>query len=104
MGMPIPGRPEEEVTRILWIANAALPNLERMYHMTQFAANLNNATPGLTLALPPTDTRLRPDQRLLELTEYDAADNEKRRLESSHVAGCTSRRSRPTRRVGSRLG
>lgn len=31
--------------------------------------------------LPPTDSRLRPDQRHLENGEYDKADSEKLRLE-----------------------
>lgn len=31
--------------------------------------------------MPPTDSRLRPDQRFLENGEYDMADTEKLRLE-----------------------
>jgi Oxysterol-binding protein len=31
--------------------------------------------------LPPTDSRLRPDQRCLEIGEYDNANSEKLRLE-----------------------
>lgn len=40
------------------------PNHERNFGFTQFALELNELTAELKRALPSTDTRLRPDQRL----------------------------------------
>ncbi|XP_019184539.1 PREDICTED: oxysterol-binding protein-related protein 1C-like isoform X1 [Ipomoea nil] len=51
------------------------------YNFTSFAITLNELTPGLKEKLPPTDSRLRPDQRFLENGEYEMANSEKLRLE-----------------------
>ncbi|KAM7464697.1 hypothetical protein LguiA_032818 [Lonicera macranthoides] len=51
------------------------------YNLTSFAISLNELTPGLLEKLPPTDSRLRPDQRHLENGEYELANAEKLRLE-----------------------
>ncbi|KAJ0095218.1 hypothetical protein Patl1_16805 [Pistacia atlantica] len=51
------------------------------YNLTPFAMSLNELTPGLLDKLPPTDSRLRPDQRHLENGEYELANAEKLRLE-----------------------
>ncbi|XP_059633635.1 oxysterol-binding protein-related protein 1D [Cornus florida] len=51
------------------------------YNLTPFAISLNELTPGLMEKLPPTDSRLRPDQRHLENGEYEMANAEKLRLE-----------------------
>lgn len=51
------------------------------YNLTPFAISLNELTPGLLEKLPPTDSRLRPDQRHLENGEYELANAEKLRLE-----------------------
>ncbi|KAL4278052.1 hypothetical protein GQ457_03G029720 [Hibiscus cannabinus] len=51
------------------------------YNLTRFAITLNELTPGLKEKLPPTDSRLRPDQRHLENGEYEMANSEKLRLE-----------------------
>lgn len=65
---------------LLWKSNKAPPNLTR-YNLTSFAITLNELTPGLQEKLPPTDSRLRPDQRHLENGEYEKANAEKQRLE-----------------------
>ncbi|XP_022737011.1 oxysterol-binding protein-related protein 2A-like isoform X2 [Durio zibethinus] len=65
---------------LLWKRNKPPPNLTR-YNLTSFAITLNELTPGLQEKLPPTDSRLRPDQRHLENGEYDRANAEKQRLE-----------------------
>lgn len=49
--------------------------------MTRFAITLNELTSQLKEKLPPTDSRIRPDQRCLENGEYDMANSEKLRLE-----------------------
>ncbi|KAL5552724.1 hypothetical protein UlMin_040125 [Ulmus minor] len=51
------------------------------YNLSPFAISLNELTPGLLDNLPPTDSRLRPDQRHLENGEYELANAEKLRLE-----------------------
>ncbi|KAI4336492.1 hypothetical protein L6164_015014 [Bauhinia variegata] len=51
------------------------------YNLTKFAITLNELVPGLKEKLPPTDSRLRPDQRCLENGEYEKANAEKLRLE-----------------------
>ncbi|GAB4834216.1 Oxysterol-binding protein- protein 2A [Ancistrocladus abbreviatus] len=56
------------------------PQSPTRYNLTSFAITLNELTPGLQ-KLPPTDSRLRPDQRYLENGEYDKANAEKLRLE-----------------------
>ncbi|RWR92833.1 oxysterol-binding protein-related protein 1C isoform X1 [Cinnamomum micranthum f. kanehirae] len=51
------------------------------YNLTRFAITLNELTLGLKENLPPTDSRLRPDQRCLENGQYEKANAEKLRLE-----------------------
>lgn len=65
---------------ILWRKNDP-PECPTRYNLTSFAITLNELTPGLKEKLPPTDSRLRPDQRHLECGEYDLANAEKLRLE-----------------------
>ncbi|KAJ8764192.1 hypothetical protein K2173_005372 [Erythroxylum novogranatense] len=65
---------------LLWKSTKPPPNLTR-YNLTAFAIALNELTPGLQEKLPPTDSRLRPDQRHLENGEYEKANAEKQRLE-----------------------
>ncbi|KAI4372455.1 hypothetical protein MLD38_010682 [Melastoma candidum] len=65
---------------LLWKSNETPPNLTR-YNLSSFAITLNELTPGLQEKLPPTDSRLRPDQRHLENGEYEKANAEKQRLE-----------------------
>ncbi|KAJ4712775.1 Oxysterol-binding protein [Melia azedarach] len=65
---------------LLWKSNKPPPNLTR-YNLTSFAITLNELTAGLQEKLPPTDSRLRPDQRHLENGEYERANAEKQRLE-----------------------
>ncbi|VDP95709.1 unnamed protein product [Trichobilharzia regenti] len=48
-----------------------------MYHFSQFAIELNEMEEGVA----PTDSRFRPDQRLMEEGLWDQANDEKRRLE-----------------------
>lgn len=48
-----------------------------MYNFSQFTIELNELEPDVA----PTDSRLRPDQRLMENGFWDQANEEKRRLE-----------------------
>ncbi|PON92985.1 Oxysterol-binding protein [Trema orientale] len=65
---------------LLWKRTKPPVNLTR-YNLTSFAITLNELTSGLQEKLPPTDSRLRPDQRHLENGEYEKANAEKQRLE-----------------------
>jgi len=53
------------------------PEAERYYHFTELASQLNEPEEGVA----PTDSRLRPDQRLMEEGKWDEANDEKLRLE-----------------------
>ncbi|XP_026227596.1 oxysterol-binding protein-related protein 3 isoform X1 [Anabas testudineus] len=64
----------------IWRANAIPVNHEQYYGFTKFAIELNELDSSLKL-LPPTDTRLRVDQRLLEEGNLEAADEQKQRIE-----------------------
>lgn len=59
------------------------PQSESMYNFTFFTLQLNYLPPGLKEKLPPTDSRLRPDQRALEEGDLVKAAAEKSRLEES---------------------
>ncbi|XP_054454961.1 oxysterol-binding protein-related protein 7 [Anoplopoma fimbria] len=51
------------------------------YGFSSFAMELNELTPDLKPLLPPTDSRLRPDQRMLEDGKVDEADKQKDDIE-----------------------
>ncbi|XP_070823109.1 oxysterol-binding protein-related protein 3 isoform X2 [Chaetodon trifascialis] len=65
----------------IWRANAMPVDHEQYYGFTKFAIELNELSPPLKLLLPPTDTRLRVDQRLLEEGNLEAAEEQKQRIE-----------------------
>ncbi|KAM9724505.1 oxysterol-binding protein-related protein 3 isoform 2-T2 [Menidia menidia] len=65
----------------IWRANAMPVGYEQYYGFTKFAIELNELDSSLKLLLPPTDTRLRVDQRLLEEGNMEAAEEEKQRIE-----------------------
>ncbi|XP_021283638.1 oxysterol-binding protein-related protein 1C isoform X1 [Herrania umbratica] len=76
------GKGQESLSesRLLW-KQSKPPKYPTRYNLTRFAITLNELTPGLKEKLPPTDSRLRPDQRYLENGEYEMANSEKLRLE-----------------------
>ncbi|MQM16662.1 hypothetical protein Taro_049622 [Colocasia esculenta] len=65
---------------LIWRKNKLSLDLTR-YNLSSFAITLNELTSELQGKLPPTDSRLRPDQRHLENGEYEKANAEKQRLE-----------------------
>ncbi|KAM3614144.1 uncharacterized protein V6R79_010832 [Siganus canaliculatus] len=65
----------------IWRANAMPLEYEQYYGFTKFAVELNELEPSLKPLLPPTDTRLRVDQRLLEEGNLEAAEEQKQRIE-----------------------
>ncbi|XP_068180375.1 oxysterol-binding protein-related protein 3 isoform X2 [Antennarius striatus] len=65
----------------IWRANAIPADHEQYYGFTKFAIELNELDQSLKLLLPPTDTRLRVDQRLLEEGKLEDAEEQKQRIE-----------------------
>ena len=60
----VKGKSSLEVSdsELLWKAHPPYPGSEAFYNMSKFACELNEEEEGVA----PTDSRLRPDQRLME--------------------------------------
>ena len=56
------------------------------FYFQPYTFDLNNLTEEMKKALPPTDSRFRPDQRLMEYQDIDKAGDEKHRLEEEQRA------------------
>ena len=65
----------------IWNVGSLVPDAPKVYGFTTFAAALNEITEVEDNHLPPTDSRLRPDQQALERNEVDRAEGLKARLE-----------------------
>ena len=70
----------------IWTAGALVPDPGKHYGFTDFAAELNEITVLEAGKLPPTDSRLRPDQRAVEDGDLDRAEGLKARLEEAQRA------------------
>ena len=70
----------------IWSVGGLVDNAAQRYGFTTFAAELNEITPVEAGKLPPTDSRLRPDQRALEEGQVDRAEALKARLEERQRA------------------
>uniref|UniRef100_A0A3Q2CSJ1 Oxysterol-binding protein n=1 Tax=Cyprinodon variegatus TaxID=28743 RepID=A0A3Q2CSJ1_CYPVA len=68
--------------KLLWKKYPLPENAENMYHFSALALTLNEPEDGVAL----TDSRLRPDQRLMEEGRWDEANSEKQRLEEKQRA------------------
>ncbi|XP_046742470.1 oxysterol-binding protein-related protein 2 [Diprion similis] len=79
----------------LWKVAPRPQSSAEFYQFTTFAMSLNEIEPGMGKILCPTDSRLRPDIRKLEMGDQDGAAAEKIRLEEKQ------RRSRKTRKQNS---
>ncbi|XP_060760991.1 oxysterol-binding protein-related protein 3a isoform X2 [Neoarius graeffei] len=66
----------------IWRANPMPEDYEQYYGFTQFTVELNELNESMRPFLPPTDTRFRPDQRLLEEGDISGAEEQKERIES----------------------
>ncbi|KAI9823147.1 MAG: hypothetical protein M1832_002590 [Thelocarpon impressellum] len=73
-------------TRTIWSAGALVDDATACYGLTTFAASLNEVTALERGRLPPTDSRLRPDQRAAEDGLIDAAETVKGQLEEAQRA------------------
>lgn len=68
---------ETEEHVMIWKKNMPPPESQFYYHFTKFACQLNEPEEGVA----PTDSRLRPDQRLMEDGLWEESNSEKIRLE-----------------------
>lgn len=83
---------------LLWKNSAKIP--QSPFNLTPFAITLNDVS-SLSLRrpfLPPTDCRLRPDQRAFEMGEYDVANGLKMEQEEKQ------RKTKREREMGVRKG
>lgn len=71
----------ESSAKCIWRPGALPPDHQMYYGFTKFAMELNEIDPEQAKNYPITDTRFRPDQRLLECGKLEEADAEKRRVE-----------------------
>ncbi|KAL8684601.1 MAG: hypothetical protein Q9218_008222, partial [Villophora microphyllina] len=67
----------------IWKAEDLTADVSKHYGFTPFAASLNEITALEKDKLPPTDSRLRPDQRHLEDNDFDEAERIKASLEEA---------------------
>ena len=79
------GETEEEERTLLWEVSAG-GEREPRFDLSPFALRLNALDASLEKALPPTDSRRRPDLRALEEGRFDEAYDLKMRLETALVA------------------
>jgi len=70
----------------IWSVGSLVPDAPKVYGFTTFAAALNQITEIENGHLPPTDSRLRPDQQALEEGDADKAEGMKARLEERQRA------------------
>ncbi|KAG8528803.1 uncharacterized protein KY384_006492 [Bacidia gigantensis] len=83
--------PDPSQAFLVWEAHERPPKIP--FNLTPFVVTFMSLPDRLRPYLPPTDTRLRPDQRAMEDGEYDVAANEKTRVEEKQRA---KRRERET--------
>ncbi|XP_035764646.1 oxysterol-binding protein-related protein 7 [Neolamprologus brichardi] len=67
--------------KCIWKPNPQPKDYLLYYGFSSFAMELNELPSDLKPLLPPTDTRLRPDQRMLEDGRVDEADKKKDEIE-----------------------
>ena len=77
-------QPGSSAAFLVWEAHARPAGIP--FNLTPFVVTLNALPARLRPHLPPTDTRLRPDQRAMEDGAYDLAATEKNRVEEKQRA------------------
>uniref|UniRef100_A0AC35TZ35 PH domain-containing protein n=1 Tax=Rhabditophanes sp. KR3021 TaxID=114890 RepID=A0AC35TZ35_9BILA len=76
-GTNVPSTMVTDTPKRIWTVNDPLPGCENMYNFTKLTVTLNEEEEGVA----PTDSRLRPDQRLMENGYWDEANLVKNELE-----------------------
>lgn len=74
------GQPTDKT---IWSAGLLVDQPSKRYGFPVFAASLNEITPIEDTKIPPTDSRLRPDQAALEQGDIDKAEELKGKLEEN---------------------
>ena len=77
---------ETNETILLWERKPLIDHWEENYCFTLFGLQLNYLTKELKEVLPPTDSRFRPDQKLVEMGDLIQAQKEKVRIENKQRA------------------
>lgn len=67
----------------IWQINDFPHDAPKYYGFPLFSIQLNEITPDLEDTIPPTDSRLRPDQRAMEDGDVDKAEDQKQTLEQN---------------------
>uniref|UniRef100_A0A8C7DGV8 Oxysterol-binding protein n=1 Tax=Oncorhynchus kisutch TaxID=8019 RepID=A0A8C7DGV8_ONCKI len=67
--------------KCIWKPNPQADDHFQYYGFSRYARELNELTPELKKVLPPSDTRYRPDQRILEEGDVAGADSKKEEVE-----------------------
>ncbi|KAJ8322029.1 hypothetical protein KUTeg_000500 [Tegillarca granosa] len=78
--------------QVIWKATPRPENSTQYFCFTSFAMALNELREDMCRHLPPSDSRFRPDIRLLEEGQIDAAATEKNRLEEKQRAARKDRK------------
>uniref|UniRef100_A0A1I8ETP1 Oxysterol-binding protein n=2 Tax=Wuchereria bancrofti TaxID=6293 RepID=A0A1I8ETP1_WUCBA len=73
---------ETDTPNRIWTINSPIENSEKMYYFTKLAIELNEPEEGVA----PTDSRLRPDQRLMEDGKWNEANEMKVKIEEKQRA------------------
>ncbi|ULU00260.1 hypothetical protein L3Y34_001045 [Caenorhabditis briggsae] len=68
---------DETSLKRIWTAHPLPKGAEKMHNFTKFAIELNEPEDGVA----PTDSRLRPDQRMMENGQWDEANKKKLEIE-----------------------
>lgn len=71
---------------LIWEMDKSYLDNKDYYYFSDFAMKLNMLNDKIRKSLPPTDSRFRPDQRLLEEGDIKNADIEKTRIEEKQRA------------------
>jgi len=74
--------PQTLPAQLLWSKKPLLPGAKQMYYFSEFTCSLNQDEEGVCL----TDSRQRPDIRLMEEQDFDNANQVKLQLEESQRA------------------
>ncbi|XP_052761403.1 oxysterol-binding protein-related protein 1-like [Mya arenaria] len=78
----------------LWSYTPRPSNTDQYFSFTYFSMALNELVDGMQDTLPPTDSRLRPDVRILEQGNIEVAGEEKHRVEEKQRSARKDRKKR----------
>ncbi|CAB3401964.1 unnamed protein product [Caenorhabditis bovis] len=73
---------DEASVKRIWTVTPLPKGAEKMHNFTKLAIELNEMEDGIA----PTDSRFRPDQRLMEIGDWDAANQKKIEIEDKQRA------------------